>query len=79
MTTLSQPSYELRDYQQDLTQKIFAGWSAGSRRVLAQLPTGGGKTVVIGAIAKQFTQRGEKVLFLAHREELLLQAREKLE
>lgn len=79
MTTLSQPSYELRDYQQDLTQKIFAGWSAGSRRVLAQLPTGGGKTVVISAIAQQFTMRGEKVLFLAHREELLLQARSKLE
>ena len=79
MTILSEPSYELRDYQQDLTQKIFAGWSAGSRRVLAQLPTGGGKTVVIGAIAQQFTQRGEKVLFLAHREELLLQARSKLE
>lgn len=79
MTTLSQASYELRDYQQDLTQKIFARWSAGSRRVLAQLPTGGGKTVVISAIAQQFTQRGEKVLFLAHREELLLQAKEKLE
>lgn len=79
MTTLSQLSYELRDYQQDLTQKIFAGWSAGSRRVLAQLPTGGGKTVVVSAIAQQFTQRGEKVLFLAHREELLLQAKEKLE
>lgn len=79
MTTLSQLSYELRDYQQNLTQKIFARWSAGSRRVLAQLPTGGGKTVVISAIAQQFTQRGEKVLFLAHREELLLQAKEKLE
>ena len=79
MTTLSQVSYELRDYQQDLTQKIFAGWSAGSRRVLAQLPTGGGKTILVSAIAQQFTQRGEKVLFLAHREELLLQAKEKLE
>lgn len=60
MTILSEPSYELRDYQQDLTQKIFAGWSAGFRRVLAQLPTGGGKTVVISAIAQQFTQRGEE-------------------
>lgn len=77
-TTLSH-SYHLRDYQQELIQKVFAEWSAGDRRVLAQLPTGGGKTVVVAALAQQFTQRGEGVLFLAHREELLLQAKEKLE
>ncbi len=79
MSTLSHVSNELREYQQDLTQKIFSYWSAGSRRVLAQLPTGSGKTILVSAIAQQFTQRGEKVLFLAHREELLLQAKEKLD
>ncbi len=78
MTTLSQP-YSLRDYQQELFDKVFASWGAGARRLLAQLPTGGGKTVLVAAIAHQFTRRGEKVLFLAHREELLLQAKEKLE
>lgn len=78
-TTLPQQSYELRDYQQELIQKVFTHWGAGDRRLLMQLPTGGGKTVVVAAVAQQFTQRGERVLFLAHREELLLQAKEKLE
>lgn len=79
MTILPEPTYGLRDYQQELSQKVFASWSAGDRRVLAQLPTGGGKTIVVSSVAQQFTQRGLRVLFLAHREELLLQAKEKLE
>lgn len=79
MTTLSQVSYELRDYQQALINDVQSCWQAGQRRVMMQLPTAGGKTVVVSDIAQQFTQRGEKVLFLAHREELLLQAKEKLE
>lgn len=77
-TTLSH-AYSLRDYQQELFDKVFNSWGAGARRLLAQLPTGGGKTVIVAAIADQFTRRGEGVLFLAHREELLLQAKEKLE
>lgn len=47
--------------------------------MLAQLPTGGGKTVIFASAACQFTDRGHPVLVLAHREELLLQAKEKLE
>lgn len=78
MKTLTQ-TYNLRDYQQELLQKIFAAWSAGDRRLLMQLPTGGGKTLVLASVAQLFTQRGEGVLILAHREELLLQAKEKLE
>ena len=77
--TLPQQSYQLRDYQEELVQRIFAEWSAGNRRVLAQSPTGSGKTVLFSAVSRQFTQRGEGVLVLAHREELLLQAKEKLE
>lgn len=79
METLLEKSYKLRNYQHNLIEEIFACWGAGNRRVLAQLPTGGGKTVVISAIAQKFILEGKKVLFLAHREELLLQAKEKLE
>lgn len=45
---------------------------------MMQLPTGAGKTVIFSAIAAQFVARGEGVLVVAHREELLLQARDKL-
>lgn len=80
MTTLSQQTtYQLRDYQQELIQKVFAAWSAGDRRVLAQSPTGSGKTVLFSAIAREFTTKGEGVLVLAHREELVTQARDKLQ
>lgn len=77
MTTLSQ-AYKLRDYQQDLIAKTFNCWQAGQQRVMMQLPTGAGKTVIFSAIAAEFTARGERALVVAHREELLLQARDKL-
>ena len=77
--TLAQTHYKLREYQEELIQDIFTQWHAGNRRVLAQSPTGSGKTVIASAVAHQFTQRGEGVLFLAHRQELLYQAKEKLE
>lgn len=55
-------------------------WDAGRRRVKAQLPTGGGKTVVFSNIAhKEFVKQGDPVLVVAHREELLLQAKGELE
>lgn len=65
----------LRDYQRDLIERIYASWATGSRRVMAQLPTGGGKTVIFSAIAHQEPGR---VLVLAHRQELISQAAEKL-
>lgn len=43
-----------------------------------QLPTGAGKTVIFSAIAAEFVARDKGVLIVAHREELLLQARHKL-
>lgn len=78
MNTLAQ-HYQLRDYQQELLQKIFVQWGAGDRRLLVGLPTGAGKTVLFSTISQHFVRRGEGVLVIAHREELLLQAKEKLE
>jgi superfamily II DNA or RNA helicase len=68
----------LRDYQQDLVSKTFTAWSCGIRKVLLQLSTGGGKTIIFAAIASEFVAQGEGVLVVAHREELILQASEKL-
>ena len=79
MIPLPQTTYQLRDYQQALVQEVFAQWHCGNRRVMLQLATGGGKTVLFSALAREFTTKGQGVLVLAHREELLTQAREKLE
>jgi superfamily II DNA or RNA helicase len=71
-------SLALRDYQSALIQGIYERWHQGDRSVLAQLPTGGGKTICFGAITQEFTRRGETVMILAHREELVIQARDKV-
>ncbi|HAC66129.1 MAG TPA: ATP-dependent helicase [Cyanothece sp. UBA12306] len=71
-------NYDLRDYQINLIQDIYQQWKEGNTRVLAQLPTGAGKTICFAAIAREFACRSEKVIILAHREELVLQAADKL-
>lgn len=72
-------TYTLRDYQQDLIAKVAGFWCQSKRRVVAQLATGGGKTVIFAALAAKCIERGKPVLVVAHREELILQAQEKLE
>ncbi|NEO45313.1 MAG: DEAD/DEAH box helicase [Moorea sp. SIO4A3] len=71
--------YRLRDYQESLVSDIFSEWKKGNRRVMAQLPTGGGKTCVLSAIANYFTQQNLKVLAIAHRKELIEQLSQKLQ
>jgi len=70
--------FQLREYQTSLIRACFEQFHH-HRRVMAQLPTGGGKTVIFSAIADDFIRRSERVLILAHREELILQAANKLE
>ena len=68
----------LRPYQVEAVQAIHDQWSEGLCRILLNLPTGCGKTVVFSAIAKDQVMQGERVLILAHRDELLKQAADKL-
>lgn len=68
----------LRDYQERLIGGIHDAYRRGQRAVLAQSPVGSGKTVVAAAIIALSVARGRRVLFGAHRIELLDQARRKL-
>ena len=68
---------ELRNYQEKLVRDIYQQWHQ-HRRIMAQLPTGGGKTVIFSHIAQSFLERGHGVLVLAHRQELISQAADKL-
>lgn len=77
MTAAAQ-SYPPRLYQEILDAEIDLAWLL-CRRILIQLPTGGGKTVVFARQAQKFTSQNLPVLVIAHREELLLQAQQKLE
>jgi len=66
----------LRPYQQEAHDCIQAGWQQW-RRQLAVMPTGGGKTILFAKLAASTLP--ERTLILAHREELLQQAVEKIQ
>ena len=78
MESIQSTKYQLRDYQTSLIHNIYQEWKNGKTKVIAQLPTGAGKTICFAVIAKEFLLREEKVIVLAHREELVLQAADKL-
>ena len=69
---------ELRPYQQKAVDAVFNSWREFSKTLLV-LPTGTGKTVVFSKVAERALNEGDgKILVLAHREELLTQARDKI-
>ena len=68
----------LRDYQVQVLAQIEKEVAAGKRRPLLVAPTGAGKTVIAGACIAKEAARGGRVLFLAHRRELIQQASMKL-
>ena len=68
---------ELRGYQIAARDAVEREWER-VRRTLLVLPTGTGKTVVFSALARDVVARGGRVLILAHRDELIRQAADKL-
>ena len=71
---------ELRYYQKEAQEAVLGEWAKGQRKTLASLSTGTGKTVIFASILNhQVQQAGRRGLILAHREELLTQAADKLE
>lgn len=69
---------ELRPYQQEAKDAVFEQWDNGIRKTLLVLPTGCGKTIVFAKVTEDCVRKGERVLILAHRGELLDQAADKL-
>lgn len=69
---------QLRPYQVDAIEAARAQLRAGKKRVLVTMPTGGGKTVVAAAIIEAAVKKAKRVLFLAHRRELIEQTADKL-
>lgn len=68
----------LRPYQADTITALGAAWNQGHNRAAAVLPTGSGKTVIFSHLAKRAHEQRRRTLVLAHREELLHQAADKL-
>jgi DNA repair protein RadD len=74
---MSAPPLDLRPYQRDVIDRLRAT-TLEHRRILLVAPTGSGKTVIASAIVHGAVAKGRRVLFLAHRRELIDQAASKL-
>lgn len=68
----------LRTYQQEAIEQLEARVRAGVRRVVIVAPTGSGKTTIAGEIIARAVEDGSRVLFVAHRRELIFQAYNRL-
>ena len=64
-----------REYQTSAVAAVLEKWRQCVTRQIVSLPTGTGKTIIFGLLAKEFNK---KTLVLAHRNELLSQAVEKM-
>lgn len=60
----------LRPYQNDLIERVRDSYRHGKKRPCIVLPCGGGKSIIVAEIARRTTAKGNRVLFLVHRQEL---------
>lgn len=76
------PKYDLDPFQNEAASRLFYWWRHYNR-LLVVMPTGTGKTIVFSEVAACFNGAdygvGNRVLVIAHREELIRQAAAKLE
>ena len=68
---------KLRPYQIECVEACESGWDEGKNKQLVMLPVASGKTVVMAFLIKKLFEKNskQKILVLAHRTELLQQAR----
>lgn len=69
---------QLRTYQVQSIAELREAFRTGHRRIILVIPTGGGKTTVAAEMIRLAMGIGNHILFLAHRKELILQAKDRL-
>jgi superfamily II DNA or RNA helicase len=68
----------LRPYQIHAIASTYQLFAQKVKSVLVCVPTGGGKTTIAAEIVQRAVKKQSKVLFIAHREELITQAHARL-
>lgn len=63
---------ELRDYQKEVVAKLYNSWQQ-NKNVLAVLPTGAGKSVIMSSIVANAVNNRQNCAVIAHRNELVMQ------
>lgn len=67
-----------RPYQIDACRAAFGAWDQGKKNILLEMATGLGKTVVFSEICLRWPEDQGRILILAHRNELIEQASNKV-
>lgn len=67
------------DFQLEVIDGLTTECAHGARRIMLQSATGSGKTVIASRVISHATSNGNRVLFLAHRRELVFQCSSKLD
>lgn len=63
--------YQLFDYQKDIIRRARKALAKGDHSVLIQSPAGSGKSIVIAEIARRTVEKGNHLMFMVHRKELV--------
>lgn len=69
----------LRPYQENAIEEIKYRFLCGDKRVCLVAPTGAGKTTIAAELIKRTIAKGKRVLFMAHRTELIEQCASRLD
>lgn len=69
---------KLRYYQDEAIAAVYKDWADGFQRVAVVLPTGVGKSSVVGGVISTDYLAGSRIAILAHRAELLDQIRDNI-
>ncbi len=64
---------ELRQYQRNMLRQVEAALAPERARVMMQLPTGGGKTIIAAHLLARYLSRARKAVWITHRTELAAQ------
>lgn len=69
-------TFVLHEYQQNLVDKTRQSYANGYRSPCVVAPCGAGKSVIISDIARMTSLKGNNILFLVHRRELIDQIKD---
>lgn len=69
---------KLRDYQTNCIKLLNESIRSGNKRIIACVPTGGGKSTIFSSYTKLCVKHRKKVLFMVHSKELVQQFAQRL-
>ena len=67
--------FKLRSYQKECLDNVYRSLRKGNKCIVVQSPPRTGKTVIMAEIARRTTAKGNRILFIVHRKEIVDQVK----